>query len=237
MNDLINYTFEDEAVRVVLIAGNPWWVANDIAKVLGYKIAPHMVRMLDDDEKGIHIVDTLGGQQEMNVISESGLFAAILKSRRPEAKRFRRWVTGDVLPELRRTGRYTLHDMPDPPMLPSPAIEDAELPRLTAAIGIMREARQVWGREECRRIWISIGLPNPIAQAAGEDDPFAAQVAQLTEGQSMTTTARIATAMGQTLDARLSLRIGSALRLLGWQVRKEKLDRVATNVWRRGEDA
>ena len=237
MNDLISYSFDEETVRVVMIGEDPWFVANDVAKVLGYTQTTNMCRMLDEDEKGLHIAKTLGGDQETTVISESGLFAAILKSRRPEAKRFRRWVTGEVLPSLRRDGRYTLFDQPDPPMLPSPAIEDAELPRLTAAIGIMREARQVWGREECRRIWISIGLPNPIAQAMGEDDAFASQVAELTQGHEMTTTARVASAMGVALDARLSLRIGSALRLMGWTVRKEKLDRVATNVWRKGEAA
>ncbi len=237
MNDLISYNFDEEPVRVVMIAGAPWFVAGDVARVLQYTQAHHMMRMLDEDEKGRHIVATLGGDQEHSVISESGLFAAILKSRREEAKRFRRWVTGEVLPTLRRDGRYTLFDQPDPPLLPSPAIEDAELPRITAAIGIMREARQVWGREECRRIWVKIGLPSPIAEATGDDDPFAREVAAAVEGAAFTTTATVAGALGQILDTRLSLRIGSALRLLGWQPRKERVEGVPRNVWRKREAA
>lgn len=106
MSDLTLYNFEQMPVRIALRDGEPWFLAPDVATVLGYKHAPHMVRMLDEDEKGVQIVDTLGGQQQQSIISESGLYAAILKSRRPEAKRFRRWVTGEVLPEIRRTGRY-----------------------------------------------------------------------------------------------------------------------------------
>ena len=69
MNDILPYDFEDELVRVVLIAGDPWWVATDVAKILGYRNAPDMVRNLEEDEKGTHIVRTLGGEQQVSVIS------------------------------------------------------------------------------------------------------------------------------------------------------------------------
>lgn len=119
MSDLTLYNFEQMPVRIAMRDGEPWFLAPDVATVLGYKHAPHMVRMLDEDEKGVQIVDTLGGQQQQSIISESGLYAAILKSRRPEAKRFRRWVTGEVLPAIRRTGRY---DGPKEP--PKPSVPD-----------------------------------------------------------------------------------------------------------------
>lgn len=233
MNDIINYTFEEETVRVVMIGNDPWWVANDVAKVLGYQRQQEMVRNLDDDEKGVHIVHSPGGDQSMTVISESGLFAAILKSRKPEAKRFRRWVTGEVLPSIRKTGRYQLFD--DPPMLPSPAMEDAEIPRITAAIGVMREARQVWGREECRRIWVRIGLPSPIAEASGDVDGLAVRLDQLTAGAVRVLTSDLAEALGMPHDTRTSLKISAVLRLLGWTSKKERVEGVPRWVWRRME--
>lgn len=229
MNALASYQFEQETVRVVMIGEEPWWVAADVAKVLGYRDSANMVRNLDDDEKGIHISDTLGGQQELNVISESGLFAAILKSRKPEAKRFRRWVTGEVLPTLRKTGRYQMHD--DPPELPSPAIDDAELPRLTAAIGIIREARQVWGRAEVQRLWVHIGLPNPIAQATAEVDDLAARVAALVADRDTVRKPELAEALGMPLSTRLDMRLSAALRLLGWHNAVRRIDGVQQRVW------
>ncbi len=108
MNDLIPFDFEKHQIRALLIDGAPWWMARDVAQVLGYKHVPHMLRLLEDDEKGVHIVDTLGGRQTAKTISLSGVFMAIINSRRAEAVRFRRWLTGEVLPTLFRTGSYTM---------------------------------------------------------------------------------------------------------------------------------
>ena len=70
-----------------------WWsVAKDVAVALGYNHTPSMVRMLDDDEKGVHILHTIGGNQKMTIISETGIYEAIWNSRRPEAKEFKKWV-------------------------------------------------------------------------------------------------------------------------------------------------
>ncbi len=231
MNDLIDYQFDNETVRVILIGDEPWWVAGDVAKVLGYSRAPDLVRHLDDDEKGVHILHTLGGQQEMTVISESGLFAAILKSRKAEARRFRRWVTGEVLPSIRKTGRYILHD--EPPELPSPAIDDADLPKLTAAVAVMREARQVWGRKEAQAIWVKLGLPSPIAEATAEEDALAAQVQRIVKGRDRVRTIELAEAMGLTLDTKLSLRLTAVLRLMGFTSRKRRISGVQVHVWER----
>lgn len=101
------FEFEGRHVRVVTDdKGEPWFVAADIAQLLDYRMASDMARSLDDDERGTQIVRTPSGDQEMLVINESGLYSAILKSRKPEAKRFKKWVTSEVLPAIRKTGRY-----------------------------------------------------------------------------------------------------------------------------------
>ena len=106
MSELSIFAFESAAVRTLDLNDEPWFVATDVAKILGYRDARDMARMLDDDEKGTHNLRTLGGEQELYIISESGLYACILKSRRPEAKAFRKWVTSEVLPAIRKNGGY-----------------------------------------------------------------------------------------------------------------------------------
>lgn len=86
--------------------GEPMFIAGDVAKILGYGDATHMTRRLEDDEKSLRSVETPGGAQMANVITEPGLYSAILGSRAPEAKAFKRWVTHEVLPALRREGGY-----------------------------------------------------------------------------------------------------------------------------------
>lgn len=103
---VLPFKFEDHQVRTMLIDGQPWFVAADVAEALEYRIAGDMTRNLDDDEKGTQIVRTLGGEQEMIVINESGLYSAILRSRKSAAKRFKKWVTAEVLPAIREHGRY-----------------------------------------------------------------------------------------------------------------------------------
>lgn len=109
MPNLVPFSFDNTEIRVVTDErGEPWFVATDVATILDYNHVPHMVRLLDEDEKGVRIVDTPGGPQEVTIISESGLYACILKSRKPDAQRFRKWVTAEVLPSLRRTGAYRI---------------------------------------------------------------------------------------------------------------------------------
>lgn len=108
MGNLQTFRFTDTLIlRGFLRDGEPWFVAGDVSTALDYSEAKDMTRNLDDDEKGRQIVPTLGGDQEMTVINESGLYSAILKSRKPEAKAFKKWVTSEVLPSIRKTGSYT----------------------------------------------------------------------------------------------------------------------------------
>lgn len=93
-------------IRVIMQSGEPWFVANDVCDCLELGNPRTSVALLDDDEKGVHTMDTPGGKQEMSIISEAGLYSLILRSRKPEAKAFKRWVTHDILPSIRNTGSY-----------------------------------------------------------------------------------------------------------------------------------
>jgi hypothetical protein len=99
-------TFEDHHVRIVMIDGEPWWVLADVCDVLGNELPHRVAERLDSDEKDSHTMTTPGGPQQMTVISEPGLYKLLATSRKPEARRFDRWVRHDVLPEIRRTGSY-----------------------------------------------------------------------------------------------------------------------------------
>ena len=99
-------SFEDREVRMLLRDGNPWWVAKDVCEVLEIAESHRSLAALDDDEKGRHTVTTPGGPQEMAIINEPGLYSLVLRSRKPEAKRFKRWLTHDVIPAIRRHGCY-----------------------------------------------------------------------------------------------------------------------------------
>lgn len=95
-------------IRTVEIDGEPWFVATDIAKALGYRMASDMTRRIDDEDKGTRKVRTIRGEQDVTVINESGLYSSILGSNIPSAKKFKHWVTSEVLPTIRKTGGYQL---------------------------------------------------------------------------------------------------------------------------------
>ena len=96
-------------IRTCMVDGETYFVGKDVASALGYKNAPKaMADHVDDEDKGITKCYTLGGNQEMTVINESGLYSLILSSKLESAKRFKRWVTSEVLPAIRKNGRYEL---------------------------------------------------------------------------------------------------------------------------------
>lgn len=106
MNVIVPFTFEASEIRVIPRDGEPWFVLADVCRVLEIGLTGDAARRLDDDEKGMDIIHTPGGPQEMTVINESGLYSLILTSRKPAAKRFKKWVTAEVLPTIRKTGGY-----------------------------------------------------------------------------------------------------------------------------------
>jgi len=105
------FNFRSTEVRTLVLDGEVWFVASDVAKALGYPEAKDMTRILDEDEAGRHIVPVrsengVEQNREVTIVNESGLYHAVLKSRKPEAKPFRKWVTSEVLPAIRKTGQY-----------------------------------------------------------------------------------------------------------------------------------
>lgn len=105
-SDVTLADFQGSTVQIVMKDGDPWWVAADVCKALDIINVIQAVNRLDEDEKGVSSVYTLGGPQEMAIINESGLYRLIFTSRKAEAEIFRRWVTREVLPTIRKTGRY-----------------------------------------------------------------------------------------------------------------------------------
>lgn len=112
MNEIIAFTNGDfGSIRVVTQNGEPWFIGKDVAEILGYSnsrkaLADHV----DDDDKGVTKCDTLGGTQELTVINESGLYSLVLRSQMPEARQFKRWITHDVIPAIRKHGIYATPD-------------------------------------------------------------------------------------------------------------------------------
>lgn len=100
------FEFHGMQLRTVIKNNEPWFVAKDVAQILSFDHTPTMTRTLDEDEKGVHIIHTPGGDQRMTIINEPGLYSVILKSRKPEAKQFKRWVTHEVIPSIRKHGAY-----------------------------------------------------------------------------------------------------------------------------------
>lgn len=118
MTELVPFDYEGHQVRVIVIDDEPWLVAADIARALGYGSAKDALRMVDESEKGRHLVPTPGGEQQVSILSEGGMYELLFLSRRPDAKRFKARVK-EILREIRRTGSYA----------PIPA-QRAELSRL-----------------------------------------------------------------------------------------------------------
>lgn len=112
------FSFEGQEVRFVGTPDAPGWVAVDICKILELSNASQALSDFDEDQKGIIIDDTPGGEQELLTVTEPGLYRLIFKSRKPVAKRFQRWVFAEVLPSIRKTGSYSTKKQAEAPTLP-----------------------------------------------------------------------------------------------------------------------
>ncbi|MGW1995206.1 phage antirepressor [Embleya sp. NPDC001921] len=119
-----------QPVRTITVGGEPWFVGADVAAVLELGNPRSSLALLDEDEKGVHTMDTLGGAQSLATVNESGLYSLILRSRKPQARAFKRWITREVIPSIRRTGSYILA-----PAAPA-------LPDITTAAGVLAMAEQ-----------------------------------------------------------------------------------------------
>lgn len=117
-NSIIAFNFNDMNVRVIDKGNDPWFIASDICAILEINNPSQAISYLDDDEKNTLIINEGNrGNPEKAIINESGLYSLILRSRKSEAKRFKKWVTSEVLPSIRKTGSYQPVDLNDPAFL------------------------------------------------------------------------------------------------------------------------
>ena len=106
MNELQIFKYEENEIRIVQRDGQPWWVLKDVCDVLGISKYRDTATRIDDDERGSVRVDTPGGEQDVLAVNEPGLYSVILRSDKPEAAKFKRWITHEVLPSIRKHGAY-----------------------------------------------------------------------------------------------------------------------------------
>lgn len=143
MNDLQIFSNpEFGPVRALTIDGEPWAVGKDVAAALGYKDpAKALSAHVDDEDKGVGESPTPGGKQSVTIINESGLYSLILTSKLPAAKRFKRWITSEVLPALRQTGRYEMPRATQAELPPPPGLDLTEYRKAAALIANCRRDR------------------------------------------------------------------------------------------------
>lgn len=115
MSNIQIFNFQGNNVRSMVLDGEPWFVGKDVAEILGYKdTSGALNKHIDDEDKGVAELTTPGGLQKMIIINESGVYALVFGSRLPIAKKFKHWITPDVLPTIRKTGSYTYKPITDP---------------------------------------------------------------------------------------------------------------------------
>lgn len=114
MNEVTVFNFNQSHVRTVVRDGEPWFVAKDVCDVLEINNVGQALVRIPDHHKGVSLTDTLGGKQRISVISESGLYRLVLRSDKPQAEPFIEWVTSEVLPAIRKTGKYKSPSVPQP---------------------------------------------------------------------------------------------------------------------------
>jgi prophage antirepressor-like protein len=170
MNNLIPFNYQDRQVRTVIKDGEPWFVAKDVCEILEISNHRDATDRLNHSMKGVAITDTLGGSQEVNVISEAGLYKLVFTSRKPEAEKFTDWVASEVIPSIRKTGQYTTKPVTVLEALTQTVQvlqeQDARIKQLESTQQAIKEAvisqPDNW-REDINRKF------NKIAQAIGEN--------------------------------------------------------------------
>ena len=129
--DIQSLAYEDNEVRMIMIDGEPWWVLKDVCGTLGIVNHKNIVKRLDDDEVHLmDLVDSKGKNQEMYAVNESGLYNVILRSDKPEAQKFKRWITHEILPSIRKHGIFATDDLLSDPDLLISALQRLKTERM-----------------------------------------------------------------------------------------------------------
>lgn len=132
------FEFNSRELRTTVLDDEPWFVAADVCTILEFRMASDALRALEDDEKGYALMRTPGGEQRMSIVNESGLYALIFRSRTAGAKKFRKWVTSEVLPTIRKTGAYNV-----PAQQPAAELSNRELALMVLAEADRADAAEV----------------------------------------------------------------------------------------------
>ena len=179
MNDIQLFSNpEFGAIRAINQDGEPWFVAKDVCDALGIANSRDAIARLDDDEKGVGLTDTLGGSQEMATVNESGFYNLVLRSRKPEARAFKRWVTHEVIPAIRRTGGYmeaSANETPEETMARAVLIaqdaiarKDADISRLRAKTAALAPKAGMYDACMDGERWMSV---TEVARLLAQYDP------------------------------------------------------------------
>jgi prophage antirepressor-like protein len=164
------FAFGEQVVRISDRDGSPWFVGRDVCAALAIAKPQNALARLPDDEKGALIVGTLGGNQEMIVISEAGMYRLVLTSRTEPAERFKTWVVQDVLPSIRRTGSYRMplpaNDQAEPSDLAALLETAAGCRTINAKIALVRAAGNTFGNEAAQEAWRRCNLPDVAPEAS-----------------------------------------------------------------------
>lgn len=171
MTGLSAFAYGEQLVRVIERSGEPWFVGRDLCAALDMKQPESAFRRLPDDEKDMLNQHTPGGVQEMTIISEPGMYRLVLTSRTEGAERFKKWVVSEVLPSIRKTGRYEMPGRAEEDLaeaLPDQVGFDTPEGRLqiAARMEFVRLSLRVHGREAARRAWDIAGLPCLLPERA-----------------------------------------------------------------------
>ncbi|WP_440863072.1 BRO-N domain-containing protein [Symbiopectobacterium purcellii] len=155
-------TFQDSyKIRIIIIDDQPWFVASDVCGALSIVNTARALSRLDEDEKDIHNMNTPGGEQKLSTINESGLYSLILTSRKAEARKFKKWVTSEVLPTIRKTGKYEHPTHKPEAREPLTADDTSHLARLIWGMSNGFRFERSWSNAIWHALRYAVGVSSP----------------------------------------------------------------------------
>lgn len=218
MHDILPFFFEDTQVRVIVRDDVPWWVLNDVCAILAIANPRDAARRLYDWQKDdVGFADAIGRMQQTTIINEPGIYMLVLRSNKPEAERFIYWLTAEMLPQLRRTGSYSI-----PGAAPvNTGMTDVDTTRFSLALSAVSLMRKMRGNSAALLLWDHLGLPRPDLPGEDATDDLTQRIILWSEGRTGFTNDELAAGLGLGApDAALRRRFGDILRLLGFELRK-----------------